>query len=190
MRRAAPVVRLRRRGGRPAHPGGHRCSPSAPPRPEPPACVCDPGPVAPCRAAPPGGRGQPGPPTWAGRPPLRAASVPLRVVYTALHGVAASLALRAIERAGFPPPLVVAAQQEPDPDFPTVAFPNPEEPGTLDLALAQARADGADLVLANDPDGDRLAVAVPDPAAPRGWRVLSGGPVGAPLGPGPPGGAA
>jgi phosphomannomutase len=118
----------------------------------------------------------------ASQPPVRAASVPLRVVYTALHGVAASLALRAIERAGFPPPLVVAAQEEPDPDFPTVAFPNPEEPGTLDLALAQARADGADLVLANDPDGDRLAVAVPDPAAPGGWRVLSGDQVGALIG--------
>jgi phosphomannomutase len=118
----------------------------------------------------------------ASQPPVRAASVPLRVVYTALHGVAASLALRAIDRAGFPPPLVVAAQEEPDPDFPTVAFPNPEEPGTLDLALAQARADGADLVLANDPDGDRLAVAVPDPAAPGGWRVLSGDQVGALIG--------
>jgi phosphomannomutase len=108
--------------------------------------------------------------------------VPLRVVYTALHGVAASLALRAIERAGFPAPLVVAAQEQPDPDFPTVAFPNPEEPGTLDLALAQAERDRADLVLANDPDGDRLAVAVPDPAGPGGWRVLSGDQVGALIG--------
>ena len=108
--------------------------------------------------------------------------MPLRVVYTALHGVAASLALRAIDRAGFPPPLVVAAQEKPDPDFPTVAFPNPEEPGTLDLALAQAERDRADLVLANDPDGDRLAVAVPDPAAPGGWRVLSGDQVGALIG--------
>ena len=61
------------------------------------------------------------------------------MVYTPLHGVAAGLALRAFERAGFPPPHVVAAQAEPDPAFPTVAFPNPEEPGTLDLALAQAR---------------------------------------------------
>src|SRR4029077_10438039 len=97
-------------------------------------------------------------------------------------GVAASLALRAIDRAGFPPPLVVAAQEKPDPDFPTVAFPNPEEPGTLDLALAQAERDRADLVLANDPDGDRLAVAVPDPAAPGGWRGVLGGPGGALLG--------
>ena len=106
----------------------------------------------------------------------------LRVVYTALHGVAAGLALRAIDQAGFPPPSVVAAQEEPDPDFPTVAFPNPEEPGALDLALAQAREDAADLVLANDPDGDRLAAAVPDPAGPGGWRVLSGDQVGALIG--------
>jgi phosphomannomutase len=141
-------------------------------------------PAAPRPAAP-----QPGTPTSSDRPPphaastpLRAVSRPLRVVYTALHGVAASLALRAIDQAGFPPPLVVAAQEQPDPDFPTVAFPNPEEPGTLDLALAQAARDGADLVLANDPDGDRLAVAVPDPAAPGGWRVLSGDQVGALIG--------
>jgi phosphomannomutase len=124
---------------------------------------------------------QPGTNVSAGQPP-RAVSVPLRVVYTALHGVAASLALRAIDRAGFPPPLVVAAQEKPDPDFPTVAFPNPEEPGTLDLALAQAKRDRADLVLANDPDGDRLAVAVPDPAVAGGWRVLTGDQVGALIG--------
>jgi phosphomannomutase len=96
--------------------------------------------------------------------------------------VAAGLALRAIDRAGFPSPLVVAAQEKPDPDFPTVAFPNPEEPGTLDLALAQAERDRADLVLANDPDGDRLAVAAPDPAGVDGWRVLSGDQVGALIG--------
>jgi len=120
-------------------------------------------------AARPGTPNPPGPP-------------PLRFVYTPLHGVAASLALRAIERAGFPAPQVVAAQAEPDPDFPTVAFPNPEEPGALDLALAQAREDAADLVLANDPDGDRLAVAAPDPAAPGAWRVLTGDQVGALIG--------
>ena len=106
----------------------------------------------------------------------------LRWVYTPMHGVAAGLALRAFEQAGFPPPHVVAAQAEPDPAFPTVAFPNPEEPGALDLALALARETGADLVIANDPDGDRLAVAVPDPAAPGGWRALSGDQVGALLG--------
>ena len=106
----------------------------------------------------------------------------LRFVYTPLHGVAGELALRAFEQAGFTAPDVVAAQAAPDPDFPTVAFPNPEEPGALDLALAQARRSGADLVLANDPDGDRLAVAVPDPQAPGGWRTLTGDQVGALLG--------
>ncbi len=106
----------------------------------------------------------------------------LRFVYTPLHGVAAGLALRAFEQAGFAEPDVVAAQAAPDPDFPTVAFPNPEEPGALDLALAQARRSGADLVLANDPDGDRLAVAVPDPEVPGGWRALTGDQVGALLG--------
>jgi phosphomannomutase len=128
--------------------------------------------------------GHAGPGPLAASPPGSAAAgpPPLRAVYTPLHGVAASLALRAIERAGFLAPLVVAAQVEPDPDFPTVAFPNPEEPGALDLALGQARHEGADLVLANDPDGDRLAVAVPDPAAPGGWRVLSGDQVGALIG--------
>ena len=106
----------------------------------------------------------------------------LRVVYTPLHGVARGLALRAFERAGFPAPEVVAAQAEPDPAFPTVAFPNPEEPGALDLALDLARETRADLVVANDPDGDRLAIAVPDPAAPGGWRPLTGDQVGALLG--------
>lgn len=106
----------------------------------------------------------------------------LRYIYTPLHGVAGDLALRAFEQTGFPPPDVVEAQARPDPDFRTVRFPNPEEPGTLDLALAQARRTGADLVLANDPDGDRLAVAVPDEAAAGGWRVLTGDQLGALLG--------
>ena len=96
--------------------------------------------------------------------------------------MAGGLALRAFEQAGFPTPDVVTAQAEPDPRFPTVAFPNPEEPGALDLALAQARRSAADLVIANDPDGDRLAVAVPDPDAPGGWRTLTGDQVGALLG--------
>jgi len=152
-------------------------APSAAPPPAGPS-PAGPSPAGPSSAAP-----KPGTPASAGQqPPPPPVSTPLRVVYTALHGVAARLVLRAIEQAGFPPPLVVAAQEEPDPDFPTVAFPNPEEPGALDLALAQAREDAADLVLANDPDGDRLAVAAPDPAAPGGWRVLTGDQVGALIG--------
>ncbi|HET9898164.1 MAG TPA: phospho-sugar mutase [Streptosporangiaceae bacterium] len=106
----------------------------------------------------------------------------LRYIYTPLHGVACDLAMRAFDQAGFPPPDVVEAQARPDPDFRTVAFPNPEEPGALDLALAQARRSGADLVLANDPDGDRLAVAIPDDAEPGGWRRLTGDQLGALLG--------
>jgi len=106
----------------------------------------------------------------------------LRYVYTPLHGVAAGLALRAFQQAGFPAPDVVAAQAEPDPGFPTVAFPNPEEPGALDLAMDLGRRTGADLVIANDPDGDRLAVAVPADEARRTWRRLTGDQVGALLG--------
>jgi phosphomannomutase len=104
----------------------------------------------------------------------------LTVVYTPMHGVAGGLMLRAIAQAGFAAPHVVTAQAEPDPDFPTVAFPNPEEKGALDLALADARRLGADLVVASDPDGDRLAVAVPEPGG--GWRALTGDQVGALLG--------
>jgi phosphomannomutase len=106
----------------------------------------------------------------------------LRVVYTPLHGVAGHLALQAFAEARYAAPDVVEAQFDPDPDFPTVRSPNPEEPGVLDLAIAQARRSGADLVIANDPDGDRLAVAVPDPAAPGGYRQLTGDQVGALLG--------
>ncbi len=99
-----------------------------------------------------------------------------------MHGVAGPLMLRAMEQAGFAPPQVVAAQAEPDPNFPTVAFPNPEEPGALDLALADAGRLGADLVVASDPDGDRLAVAIPDAPVTGGWRVLTGDQLGALLG--------
>ena len=113
-------------------------------------------------------------------PPGRRVRTELNVVYTPMHGVAGPLMLRALRQAGFAAPHVVAAQAEPDPDFPTVAFPNPEEPGALDLALADARRLGADLILASDPDGDRLAVAVPDPGS--GWRVLTGDQVGALIG--------
>ena len=107
----------------------------------------------------------------------------LNVVYTPMHGVAGDLMLRAIAQAGFAPPHVVAAQARPDPDFPTVAFPNPEEPGALDLALADALRLGADLIVASDPDGDRLAVATRRPGEGlAGWVVLTGDQVGALIG--------
>jgi phosphomannomutase len=107
----------------------------------------------------------------------------LNVVYTPMHGVAGDLMLRAMAQAGFAALHVVAAQARPDPDFPTVAFPNPEEPGALDLALADAVRLGADLLVASDPDGDRLAVAVRRPGQGlAGWVVLTGDQVGALIG--------
>jgi phosphomannomutase len=102
----------------------------------------------------------------------------LRVVYTPLHGVGRDVVVEVLTRAGFPAPAVVPEQAEPDPAFPTVTFPNPEEPGALDLALALARAEAADLVVANDPDADRLAVAVPVPGSGGGWRALTGDEIG------------
>jgi phosphomannomutase len=102
----------------------------------------------------------------------------LVVAYTPMHGVGCRLFADALQAAGFPPPLVVAAQAEPDPEFPTVAFPNPEEPGAMDRVIALARDSGAAIAIANDPDADRCAVAVPDPAAPGGWRMLRGDEVG------------
>ncbi|MHB1172440.1 MAG: phospho-sugar mutase [Lacisediminihabitans sp.] len=104
----------------------------------------------------------------------------LRFVYTALHGVGWETAKRVFVAAGFGEPIVVTEQIDPDPAFPTVAFPNPEEPGAMDLAFAKAVAVGADLVVANDPDADRLAIAVPD--ADGSWRRLSGNEVGYLLG--------
>jgi phosphomannomutase len=101
------------------------------------------------------------------------------VVYTPMHGVGGSTLVEVLRRAGFPEPHVVTAQAEPDPAFPTVAFPNPEEPGAMDLAMALADEVGADIVIANDPDADRCAVGVPGP---HGWRMLSGDEVGALLG--------
>ncbi|MGW7268386.1 phospho-sugar mutase [Streptomyces sp. NPDC054842] len=99
-----------------------------------------------------------------------------RTVYTAMHGVGKETLLGAFARAGFPEPVLVAEQAEPDPDFPTVAFPNPEEPGAMDLAFAKARETEPDLIIANDPDADRCAVAVKDGAD---WRMLRGDEVGA-----------
>ncbi len=111
----------------------------------------------------------------------------LRVVHTSMHGVGGDIVVRAFERAGFPRPIVVEEQAAPDPDFPTVPFPNPEEPGAIDLALAVARRVDPDVVIASDPDADRCAVAIRDPAAatpadPEGWRMLRGDEVGVLLG--------
>jgi phosphomannomutase len=99
----------------------------------------------------------------------------LAVAYTPLHGVAGEVLRSALVAAGFPAPSIVDSQAAPDPDFPTVSFPNPEEPGALDEVIALADAVHADLVIANDPDGDRCAVAVP---ARGGWRTLHGDEVG------------
>ncbi len=103
----------------------------------------------------------------------------LTVVHTALHGVGSETVRRAFLAAGFAEPLPVPSQAEPDPMFPTVSFPNPEEPGAMDAALELAEQTGPDLVVANDPDADRCAVAVPGPG---GWRMLRGDEVGALLG--------
>jgi len=101
----------------------------------------------------------------------------LKIVYTAMHGVGTETLQRVFHKAGFLSPILVDAQAAPDPDFPTVAFPNPEEPGAIDLALETAKTFDADLVIANDPDADRCAAAVKDPVT--GWRMLKGDELGA-----------
>jgi phosphomannomutase len=104
----------------------------------------------------------------------------IKVIYTAMHGVGTESIQALFLKSGYQQPILVSAQCEPDPDFPTVAFPNPEEPGAIDLALETAINHGADLVIANDPDADRCAIAAHDPIA--GWRMLRGDEVGIILG--------
>ena len=108
------------------------------------------------------------------------------VVYTPMHGVGGDTLLHVMNAAGFPTPRVVAAQYAPDPEFPTVSFPNPEEPGAMDLALEEGLEGDADVVIANDPDADRCAAAVParDRGASGGpaFRMLRGDEVGVLLG--------
>lgn len=99
----------------------------------------------------------------------------VRTAYTPLHGVGGAVFLALLERSGFPAPSMVAAQADPDPDFPTTPFPNPEEPGVLELVIDQAERDAADVVLAHDPDADRLAVAILEDGS---WRRLTGDEVG------------
>ena len=96
----------------------------------------------------------------------------LKIVYTAMHGVGTQTLSQVFAKAGFPDLIRVSEQADPDPDFPTVAFPNPEEPGAIDLALATARSHNADLVIANDPDADRCAAAIKDRSG--DWRMLRG----------------
>lgn len=98
------------------------------------------------------------------------------VAYSAMHGVGGDVLVAAFDRAGFPTPFCVAEQQQPDPTFPTVSFPNPEEPGAMDLLLAQAVASDAAIALCNDPDADRLGAAIPTPQG--GWRRLQGDEIG------------
>jgi phosphomannomutase len=105
----------------------------------------------------------------------------LKIILTPLHGVGGSTAVSVLRAAGFSDVTLVSEQAEPDPDFPTVSFPNPEEPGALDLALGTAMQANADIVLANDPDADRAAVAAKDPDT-GAWRMLRGDEVGALLG--------
>ncbi|MFD5869067.1 phospho-sugar mutase [Corynebacterium sp. NPDC060344] len=104
------------------------------------------------------------------------------VVVTPMHGVGGETITRVLREAGFTDVAVVEEQFAPDPDFPTVAFPNPEEDGALDLAFELARERGADVIIAADPDADRCSVAIPDAGVDGGWRQLSGDEIGALLG--------
>ncbi|MDY2669886.1 phospho-sugar mutase [Schaalia hyovaginalis] len=106
----------------------------------------------------------------------------LKITLTAMHGVGGALTERVLKEAGFTRVSLVAEQAAPDPDFPTVSFPNPEEPGALDLAMAHAREHGSDLIIAVDPDADRCALAIPDEESASGWRQLTGDETGSILG--------
>ena len=103
----------------------------------------------------------------------------IATVITPMHGVGGSTLHTVLEQAGFPAPIHVNEQFEPDPEFTTVEFPNPEEPGAMDLALATAAQHRPDIVIANDPDADRCAVAIPTTD---GYRMLTGDEVGSLLG--------
>lgn len=109
-------------------------------------------------------------------------SADLTIVHTSLHGVGASVAEAALARTGFTNVHPVPSQQAPDPDFPTVTFPNPEEAGALDESYSLAREVGAELIIANDPDADRFSAAIPDASLATGFRQLSGDEVGLLLG--------
>lgn len=106
----------------------------------------------------------------------------LKIVYTAMHGVGWHVVEKLFEAVGLARPITVDAQLLPDGRFPTVAFPNPEEPGAMDLSFSKANEVGADLILANDPDADRLAIGIPDSSAAAGWRRLTGDEIGLILG--------
>ncbi len=106
--------------------------------------------------------------------------MPQKIIYTAMHGVGTRTLLSVFDKAKFSLPILVSEQSEPNPDFPTVAFPNPEEPGAIDLAIKIATKENADLVIANDPDADRCAIAAKDSAG--NWRMLRGDEFGTLLG--------
>ncbi|HZD23185.1 MAG TPA: phospho-sugar mutase [Acidimicrobiia bacterium] len=110
---------------------------------------------------------------------VRADGSNLKIVYTPIHGVGKDTVFEVMQRAGHTGIVAVPEQAEPDGTFPTVAFPNPEEPGALDLAIKLAEVNNADVVIANDPDADRLAAVVPHGG---GWRLLTGNEMGALLG--------
>lgn len=107
---------------------------------------------------------------------------PVSITFTAMHGVGWKTTEAVFRAAGLAAPMTVPEQIDPDGNFPTVVFPNPEEPGALDLAFARGRLNQSDLILAEDPDADRLAVAVPDSSEASGWRKLTGDQIGFILG--------